>query len=406
MTRARKRSLTSLKSARKLINHPVTMSTGLRAITLVVGVVSSVVLARCGGPEIKGVASTYAAANAVSFMVINFDLAQQALRQGRRHQDLGSIFPILRKTWAAYVVLGALAIGVLLIFDVPGGWIVLGAVTYLLGTQAGVATSGLNGPVVAALGAIIQQIGLILGTLAFWSTGFLDGDTVKIAVVVSYLLPMALYIPYLVRSGTRGGRPTWHDVTRLLTGGIIWQIGRLMQILIQRLDTLVVFSIMGASSAGVYSVGLSTAMLTTIVPAQFAKNALYEATRSKRLSTGKQSLYALISGLAPALVLLIVGRQAIVLLYSDRFLPAYPAMIACLAGSVSYGLVQVQTNYIRIIGKWQHLIFTSATGLIAMAILLALLLRPLGLTGAGIAFSCGSVVSAVVGAVVVHRLDE
>lgn len=392
-----------LARLRTAVTHPVGRASLLRVLSLVVGVLSSVILARLGGAEVKGVASAFAAANAVGFMLVNFDVPQQLLREIRAGADADVAWPTLVRAWAVYSAAGGVVLIVAFVTGAPLGWLIVGTLAFLIGSQAGVVSTGISGIVVSAVGAIAQQLALVAATVAFAAAGQLNEDSVRIGVVFSYLAPMVIYVTYLVRNGGagRGGRS--RPVIRLARAGVPWQVGRFAQVLLQKADTLVLFSVSGAAAAGTYSVALSTAMLCTIVPAQFASKALFDSTQRRVNDVGRATRAALLTGGATAVVMALIGEPGILLLYGDEFSAAYPALIACLVGAVAYGVIQVQGTMIRMLGSWRDLAVTSGLGLATMLGALALTVPSLGLVGAGISFSAGATCSALAGGVVLAR---
>ena len=374
-------------------------------VSLVVGVLGSVTVARLGGAEVKGVASAFAAANAIGFMVVNFDLGQQVLREARESGGRGRVLPTLSKAWVVYSVAGAIVLLVGLVWDMPVLWLAIGTLAFSIGTQAGVVTTGLVGVVVSAVGAIMQQLALMASTLVLSALDDLNTDTIRIAIVISYLAPLTIYLPFLVKAGgaRKGGQltPLWS----LARKGSVWQVGRFFQMLLQKIDTIVVFTVLGAAAAGIYSVALSTAMLCTIMPAQFANKTMFDATAGGRIRAARATRSALLSGGATAVGIASLGLLGLRVLYGPDFIAAYPSLLACLGGAIAYGVVQVQTIVIRMLGTWKHLLLTSGVGLGVMGVSLLLLVSPWGALGAGVSFSLGTTASALIGAVVGRRLE-
>jgi len=374
-------------------------------VSLVVGILGSVTVARLGGAEVKGVASAFAAANAIGFMVVNFDLGQQVLREARESGGPGRVLPTLSKAWVVYSVVGAIVLLVGLVWDMPVLWLAIGTLAFSIGTQAGVVTTGLVGVVVSAVGAIMQQLALMAATLVLSAFDDLNTDTIRIAIVISYLAPLTIYLPFLVKAGgaSKGGQltPLWS----LARKGSVWQVGRFFQMLLQKVDTIVVFTVLGAAAAGIYSVALSTAMLCTIMPAQFANKTMFDATAGGRVRAARATRSALLSGGATAVGIASLGLLGLRVLYGPEFVAAYPSLLACLGGAIAYGVVQVQTIVIRMLGTWKHLLLTSGVGLVVMGVSLLLLVSPWGALGAGVSFSLGTTASALIGAVVGKRLE-
>jgi len=381
-----------------------------RSVALVLGVASGVVIARLGGAELKGVASAFAAANAVAFMFINFDAAQQALRLSRTEGSKAYAWALLRWVWGAYVVLGGGALLAAALWGADALWIVAGATAFALGAQAGVAAVGMKGPVVGAVGAVIQQLALIIAVCVLASLGALDGESIKLATVVSYVAPTVIYVPYVLRaaSGDRR-RVSAGDAVLSLAKGLPWQAGRLMQVCLQKLDVLAVFAVLGAAAAGQYSVGVSTAMLCTLVPAQFAGQALHDAVHGREAAALNRIRRGLYSGAAVGIGLAGVGYPLITLLYGAEFTDAYSVLLATLPGAIAYGVVQVQSNYIRVTSAWYVFFAIGAAGVFVMlvAIVAFTVVVPLGMVGVGIGFSAGAITTAGVGMIpFVRRQSE
>ena len=380
----------------RFLSQPVTQASALRIVALAIGILGSVVIARLGGAEVKGVASAFAASNALVFAFINFDIPFQALRRGRAVGELGAVGPVLARAWALYVVVGSAIAIVLLALTLPGTWLVIGAVAFLLGAQAAVAATGLHGPVVGAWGAAIQQAGILAGSLILAMADLLTVDSVLYVIVASYLAPMAYYAKYLMSDGGALGPHGFRQLGHLVWSGLAWQVARIPQMLLQKVDTVVVFLALGSSVAGIYSVGLSLAMLCTIVPAQFASSGLHEATRGRSKNPARQSTLAAYSGVFAAAILAAAGAPAIEFMYGTEFVDAYPVMLACLGGACAFGIMQVQSNYIRILGAAHHLLLINSLGLVCMIGGFFLLIPALGAVGAGLSFSIGGIAAASV----------
>lgn len=390
-----------------MLRHPVGKSSGLRILSLALGIAASVVIARLGGTDVKGISSSYAASNAMFFMVINLDLASQALRRGRQVSNLGSVPGAIFRAWSIYISIAVPGLLVMLLLSIPGEWLVIGAIAYLVGAQAGVAATGITGPVVGAFGAIIQQCGLMLFTVVFWLFDGLNGTTIQYVVVASYLSPLALYLPFMLRARSPSASyGSFRALLALSLQGIPWQVGRFFQMVLQKADTLVVIAVGGAAAAGIYSVGLSTAMLATIVPSQFAMSALHNASHGREINMARAIRGALLAGFGTSVALAAVGYPLVRSLYGEAFESAYWVLLAAAPGAVSYGIIQVQTSLVRMIGKPGELILMSSAGALTMVILLSFLVSWLGPVGAAVAFTSGSITSAIVGAAVLRGHSE
>jgi O-antigen/teichoic acid export membrane protein len=390
-----------------LTRNPVARASSLRMCGLVLGIGSSVVIARLGGTDVKGVASAYAAANSLAFLVVNLDLAQQILRDGRNKQDLRSVPLRVVTLWIWYALLACACTFLVELAGDAVVWLAWGAFAYLISAQMGMVANALAGPVVASWGAVMQQSGMIVGALFIWSVGALTVQDVRAVVVFSYLTPLPFFI-WKARQAARGlpgpyGAGAMRDsLSSLVKAGSLWQLARLTQFLMLRLDTLVVFTWLGAASAGVYSVGLATASLAGILPAQFAANTTYEATQGSVGSLGRNASSAAGTGLAACLGLGLVGYPLIHLAYGSEFDRSFVVMLATCPGVVAYGVLQVFTAHMRLVASARAVTVPSSYGLLAMVISMVILIPRLGLLGAAVGSSVGSL-TAVLGVVLVAR---
>lgn len=382
----------------------LTGAIGLRGLAIGAGIASSVAVARLGGADVKGYASTFAATSILVFTAVNLDLAQQTLRESRNDNELGSLRARLTRLWVLYAVITAIAVGITMLSgSQEASWVAFGAFVYLVVATCGVAANALSGPTVVATGAILQQFGMIACAALLASQGALQLSTVPIVVVVSFLFPLPLYLfATRPRDRPRGSVSALPSI-RLLKAGLSWQPARVAQLLLIRLDLLVVFHFLGAGSAGVYSVGIATAALAGIVPALFAANVTYEATQGTARSLGRNVRFALISGVATGVALVAVGGPLLTLAYGPAFSSAYPLLVLAVPGVIAYGLLQVFTNQMRLTGLARSVAVPSAVGVGVMAITLLVLLPPLDAIGAAIASSAGPVAAASLAAAMHYR---
>lgn len=390
----------------RLLRHRVFRASSLRVVALGMGVLASIVISRLGGAEVKGVTSMFAAASILAFMVVNVDLPQQVLRFGRETGDVDSIRAGLIRTWPWY---GALAVAVVVVGVATQQpaliWLAAGTFAYLVSGQLGVACTGISGPAVTAVGGIIQQVGIVVATVSLLATGHLDTSWAPLVIIFSFLAPLPLYFRAARPRGPRPASSHRHPSIRaLIGGGSRWQGVRLTQLLLLRLDTLWVFWVLGAQAAGVYSVGLATAALAGLIPAQVASNTTYEAMRSSVGSLRTHIRHAIIAGLGCALVLAAIGWPLLSLAYGSEFAGSYVVLLAAAPGVVAYGALQVLTNQMRIVGAASSVTIPSVIGVVFMALGLWFLTPVWGLIGSALASSLGAIAAVVAGYGMQRRL--
>jgi O-antigen/teichoic acid export membrane protein len=365
----------------------------LRALAILLGIASSILMARLGGAELKGLASAYAAANALAFMALNFDLAQQLLRRGRDSGDLSNLAALLIRTWPYYlIVTGSLGGAALAVGNGNVAWLCLGAVCFLLPTQFGVVSNGIAGPKTTAWGAVLQQGTMAALTLLVHFTVGLSDGSVKSIICIAYVAPLPYFVVQARQGQSLNVKNTSLGLSKifhLAAQGLRWQPSRLLQLLLLRLDTLVVYGTLGAGAAGIYSVGLSTAALAGLVPAQFAQNATFRATGGPRSQAGHDLVGALASGIACGLLLGASGWFLIPIAYGPSFSDAYWVLLCALPGVVAYAGLQVITNRLRILGQPRIVWIASGGGVVVMVIGLTVMLPALGTIGVAISSSAG-----------------
>jgi O-antigen/teichoic acid export membrane protein len=389
---------------KRFVFHPVGQASALRILAVLVGLAGSIAMARLGGVEVKGIAAAYAATNTLVFTAANFDFAQQALRWGRSRGRLDEAFPVLISGWLLYIsfaiilgMLGALAY-------LPLMWISVGAVSYLLSAQVGVAAVGISGARVTATGAVVQQSAMLGLVLAFNEYGGLSATSAKVAIIVSYLATLPLFLRASVCGGACVKRVgSVSRVLRLAIGGVSWQVGRMAQFGLLRLDVVLLFQIAGARQAGIYSVALSLGALAQLVPGQIASHTYFRAMRRERLPGDRPLRQSIAVSLAGVLLIAIVGYPALMLLYGEAFAGAYVPLLVTLPGAVAYSAVQVQTALIRVDGTSRDLALTSVPAVAVMALALPFAVGFAGSSGAGAASSLGAIIAAVLGYIVIHR---
>lgn len=390
-----------------MLKHTVFQASFLRLCGLALGVGGSVVIARLGGAETKGVSSAFAAANSLVFLVVNLDLAQQILRDGRNRRDLNSVRARVMRLWIWYGLLAFASVSISFFVGGIAVWLALGTFAYLMGAQLGMIANALAGPVVASYGALLQQAGMILGAVIAYNLGGLNEDSVRVVVIVSYLAPLPLFLwktrsKALEMAEARGtGTPA--KFAALLRAGSLWQAARLAQFLMLRLDTLAVFHWLGAAPAGIYSVGLATAALAGILPTQFAANTTYEATMGTGSALRRNARNAGVTGSVASLGLAATGLPLILLAYGDEFREAYWVLLSTLPGIVAYGVLQVFTAHMRLVAKASVVTIPSVIGVLAMGVGLVALMPEFDLIGAGAASSIGALTAVVAAMLISSR---
>ena len=238
---------------------------------------------------------------------------------------------------------------------------------------------------------MLQSLQLVAGTLGmailiwFWRFGVLGGiiaQTAGIAIGVVVAL-------YLLR-GMPAGR--WQFQRHLLPE--IYRFGRgcyaatIAQSLNWRLDTFLVFALVGARSVGLYTVAVGLAEFPLYLPSSISVVLMPRVTgdaegteeRTARLSRSTFFILLLAYGL-----LLLLGYPMIRCFYSSVFLPSYPAMVLLLPGLLAMGQSRILSADIIGRGCPRYPAMASWLSLTTMVALDLLLIPHWGIQGAALA---------------------
>jgi len=377
--------------------NAVVTATALRVCFLLLSVAAGILVARLGGADLKGVASTFTATATVIFLVTNVDLPQQALRWSRTTGDRRGAVRVVVRAWQGYALVGGVALLATYLWQPSAALVVLGGAAYLAGSQATILCTGVAGAVQTAIQALAQPLTMMVGTLVLWSVSALDASGMQVVLLVSYAAPVvlcALSISFALR-GEEASSTEAPRVAALMKQGIPWQLARLAQLLIMRLATIVLFVAVGPASAGVYSVALSTAELAGIVPSQLANQLTHKATRGGQMDTRKVAMRALVASAMTAGILAVVAYPLIPVVYGAEFAGASLALLACLPAVLANAVVLVQTTGQRFTDTPVRAGIAGWAGVGASGVSMWPLVQQWGVSGAGAATSFGCLVSAV-----------
>lgn len=378
-------------SRKALASSVIFRASGLRIIAVVLGVVGSIAIARLGGVAVRGDTSTFMAITNIVFALINFDLAQQALRQNRADSEHGAGKRWLAPAWVAYLTVATLVVALVWHSRPEVGLIAVGSALLAISMQSGVLTNGFKGPVVMAIAAVVQQGCLLLFVVVLAWAGHLTTFTAALAVCGAYA---ASALTNLIAHGPAPDRQS-PGVLRLAWDGLSWLPLRFGQVILSRADTVAVFLLLGSAPAGIYSVGLSLAALVGIVPAQVSQRTLHQGATGQSVNLRKSLGTAVMLSVACSVPVVVVGYWALLFLYGREFVSAYPVLVASLPGVAAYSAYQVLANYTRLFHSARLTSESTVVGVVLMLVGLAVAIPVLGVTGAALAYSLASSGAAV-----------
>jgi len=337
----------------------VTFTSGV--LTLLLGLGTSVILARVLGPEGRGI---YALAVLLPSLIVTFGnlgigpatVYYVARGEFRREEILGNNVLLSAGIGSIGVLAGLVVVLFFREAIFPGvalGYLLLA----LLLVPAQVFSSYVR---YVLLGAqrikefnyvqIAHSI-LFLGFIALALLGLRAGVTGAIvAALLSWLLVDLLVFRFALRvSGGIDLKPNRAYIKQATTYGVQAHLANILGFLNYRVDMFLVNGFLGPAAVGLYAVGvglveklwmISHAASTVLFPRVAAEN---EEQRRKEFTPLVARTVLWITALG-ALVLALVARWIVLLLYSEAFLPAVGALQALLVGIVALSAGRVLSN--------------------------------------------------------------
>jgi O-antigen/teichoic acid export membrane protein len=373
---------------------------GVQMAIYVVGLVASVVISRAVGPGGRG--EYYVAVTAALTVGIVLDLSMVRVLTyfyANRGYDLAELagttaaitllvsplavgamfacFALLRHSVFEGIHLGEFTIAAISVpFQMSSNWIVG---LFVLGRR-------ITMSLVAMLAGAVVQTG---GAVVLYLLHRLDVHAVLVlflaAAVIPWLLCVWLAEPFAAMRPTLN-RQLMRDVlgfaARLHPGFIFW-------FLLLRFDTFLVKTYLGSRAVGRYSLAVLFAELVWMMAEPLSWAALPFQSEAELSQASVLTFKAMRFSLAIALLVGAVGAAllwiVIPLVYGTRFIGTYPAFLALLPGVVAMATVgPVQNVLVRRDRPWTMTSLNAAAFGIDVA-LNVLLLKPLGIVGAGAA---------------------
>lgn len=381
-------------------------ATAVRILGVAIGLLQSIAIARLGGPELRGVVAVFIAASSLIYLAASFDLGQQVVQMCRRRDDLGGVRPLMRAAWLTYAAVAALVAVAFLPFSTAVSWLAVGGTAYLMGGQALLVVGALRGPRSTAWSAVSQQGVMLAGVLALAAAGMLDGSTVKVVVIVSFLAP----VPFLWTVTLPRHRPAlpWRtavtDLLRAATQGFPWQLGRALQWGVMLIDTILVAYYLGDAAAGIYAVGFSLTVVPRLVGGQIAIDVTHRATVAREHSLDRDLVKALLATIAAAAAVAVLAPFIIGVLYGPEFADALPVYLVLTFSVVAQAVVQVSYQFTRVFGQPWPTVAYSVLGPALMLLASGWALASYGVVGMAWVSGAASVVMVVPAAILARRL--
>lgn len=363
---------------------------------------ASTIVARHMGPSLKGTVSTLSYIVAIAAPACAVGMGESAVTLlARGHTDLRRA---LRATVALLVLttsLGAAAVFGVSVLIIGPGWheflhpLVITALTVPLATGVGVfgllvdsqqriiftSSARLTNAFVSAAMTFV-----LVDLLDRWTTGAM------LAMAAGWGVALLMLAGALVRSGG-SHLPIWDrgylsSAARL---GVPIQISFLLIVASSRLDLLLVNLIAGASAAGLYSISLTAAALSTyaavaLVGANYPRLAALSTDEEWILFTQRLARLSVAAAVAGCAGLALFIPLLTAPIFGHAFSGSVPASLILVPGGIAWSAQWVICRAWAARGKTGLLVKSFAPAVATMVVLDFVFIPPLGIVGAAIAF--------------------
>lgn len=373
-----------------------------RGGTLLLSVVTAAITARWLGPTGKGQLAMALLLPGVLQLFLSLGInSANVYFTGSKKLSIAEV----TSNSISFALLGALAgcfIALFLVFrhllpvivpGVPTGFVLLGMIALPLGLLFSNLSSVLQG--LRRIGTLnvlnfLQKALMIplLVLFVIWLKKGVPGAIVA-SLAASFLILLAT--AWRLRREGVDFRPRWNRrVIRPTLGyGMKGYVGNMLQFFNYRLDSFIVNAFIGPAGVGIYGVSVTLAELLWHLPNSvgfviFPKAAGTDHKDMNRF-TPRVFWIVLAVSLCGAVVLALLGRLAIHIIFSDRFMGAYMPLVALLPGVVLLGAGKVLTNDIAGRGYPHYNSIVAGLALIVTIALDLILIPKMGVLGAALA---------------------
>ena len=338
----------------------------IRVFLTVIGILTSIMIARLLGPEGRGI---YAAAIVLGTIASQFgNLGMHTSNTYYVAKDQ-SLLPVLisNSLAASFLVGGAVSVALLLLFTMrPALSPVSGTVLYLV-----------MGLAPALLGSLLAQ-NLLLGihqvkwfnlvdlagriwfvlTCAAWALRFHTVTTEQVVAMTlaSTLVTLVLAVGRLLFIAQRLPRPELALLVEHFSYGVRPYLSSLAAYAVLKIDVLMVKNMAGSAATGYYSLASNMTdllyMFPTVVCMMLFPSLLniqdfaQRWYRAQKILTGVLCIMSLI-----ALSAALVAKPLVALVYGEQYLPSVPPFLVLCCAIVFYGATSVISNYFASCGQ-------------------------------------------------------
>lgn len=240
-----------------------------------------------------------------------------------------------------------------------------------------------------------------LGLFVLWKTHTLTVTTAIVATWAGGWVSFAATLWFLARERWVQFRPDMALFRRSLAYSSRIHIGTLANLANGRLDQLVMTAVVTPRALGLYAVAVTFSDLlnqaATAISMALLPQVAGEKDEETRFRLAVQSAkWTLLFGILGAIFLFCLSPQIVKVLWGNRFAEAVPTIRVLLPGTLALGLYSSMCASLRGAHKPMAGTIAELASLAVMLPLLWFLLPRFGIFGAGLASTCGYIVSFIV----------
>jgi O-antigen/teichoic acid export membrane protein len=241
---------------------------------------------------------------------------------------------------------------------------------------------------------VLSLLQAAVSTTIIWSTWLTSHLSVT---TVLYAFLLGNVVTFIAgRSWVRGGRLQLSGLGALVKEGAAMAGGQFADVASKRLDQVFALTLLGASGAGIYSVALTAASVSSPIAQSLGNSAFKELSTSGRDGVAQACRHAAALGAVTALGLAAASYFLIPVVFGSAFAAArIPALIAIAATIVS-GISYMTSMALIASQRGRHMTLAQTTGLLVGLALMIPGAYAWGPAGAALGMSCATVVSLLI----------
>ncbi len=367
---------------------------------MVLSFVSSVVVARLGGPDARGLLSVgqsfFALVGSIASLGLGY-ATTWAMGQGYdRREVLGLMHGV---TGSALLVGGGVAAGIFAwAGGVPASDVLLGAAACGAGLWAANYSEYIRGYFIGVQRVTAYNLVQTGNLIVFITLNFLllrdSRNWVLVNLIVSYMVVGSIAFVSMVRAEGWPKWPTRKLRSSAIPYGIKASLTLTAEYALLRLDALLLAAFVATEQVGIYAIGDQLNHVAAVVPLvigrmMFAESALDVDGRGSRIKLG-----IVVRLVLPFMTLAVLGGAAtfwylIPLVFGEAFTDSYIAFLILMPTAVCKSVQTQFSTYLTGQGHQKRVITAGAAGVAVDVVILLVLVPLVGWTGAAYAKVCG-----------------